>query len=188
MDWILIIILTIILSAFFSGMEIAFIASNKLRIELDRKQGAFGSRFIKVFSDNPGQYIATMLIGNNIALVVYGLFFSRLLSPVLIPIIRSDLLVLILNTIISTGVILLVAEFLPKTVFIISPNFFLKLLSLPTIFFYYAFYPVSKFTLAASNFFIRIFFGLKTNKKEQANLVFSKVDLGQFCKFQQADQ
>ncbi len=180
MDGILIIILTIILSAFFSGMEIAFVASNKLRIELDRKQGIFASNIIKVFVDNPGQFIATMLIGNNIALVVYGLFFSRLLSPVLTPVFGSDLLVLLLNTIISTGVILLVAEFLPKTVFLISSNFFLKVLSIPTIIFYYLFYPVSKFTLAASNLFIRIFFGLKTNKREQANIVFSRVDLDNF--------
>ncbi len=180
MDGILIIILTIILSAFFSGMEIAFVASNKLRIELDRKQGIFASNIIKVFVDNPGQYIATMLIGNNIALVVYGLFFSRLLTPVLTPVFGSDLLVLLLNTIISTGVILLVAEFLPKTVFLISSNFFLKILSIPSIFFYYLFYPVSKFTLAASNLFIRILFGFKTNKKEQANIIFSRVDLDNF--------
>lgn len=177
MNGILIIILTIILSAFFSGLEIAFIASNKLRIELDRKQGAFGSNIIKVFTDHPGQYIATMLIGNNIALVVYGLFFSRLLSPVLTPLIGSDIVVLILNTIISTGIILLVAEFLPKTVFVISPNFFLKTFSPVTIFFYYLFYPVSKITLGASNLFIRIFFGMKSNRKEQTDLVFSKVDL-----------
>ena len=82
MDAFIVIMIAIIFSAFFSGMEIAFITANKLRIELDRKQGVFGSGFIKMFSDNPGQYIATMLIGNNIALVVYGLFFSRLLTPV----------------------------------------------------------------------------------------------------------
>ena len=180
MDGILIILLAIVLSAFFSGMEIAFVSSNKLRIELDRKQGVFGSEIIKIFTKNPGQYIATMLIGNNIALVIYGLFFSRLLSPVLTPLIGSDLLVLILNTIISTTIILMVAEFTPKTIFIISPNFFLKLLSVPTLLFFYLFYPISKFTLAASNLFIRIFFGWKKGKKEQENLVFSKVDLNHF--------
>jgi len=188
MNGILIIFLTIIFSAFFSGMEIAFVASNKLRIELDRKQGAFGSKVIKVFTDNPGQYIATMLIGNNIALVVYGLFFSRLLSPVLTPVIGSDVLVLIINTLISAGVILVVAEFLPKTIFVISPNFFLKILSLPTLFFYFLFYPVSKFTLGASNLIFRVFFGMKSNKNEEANLVFGKVDLDHFVNLGKQDQ
>ena len=180
MDGLLIITLAILLSAFFSGMEIAFVSSNKLRIELDRKQGVFGSGIIKIFAANPGQYIATMLIGNNVALVIYGLFFSRLLNPVLTPLIGSDIIVLLLNTLISTAVILTVAEFLPKTIFIISPNFFLKLLSIPTLFFFYLFYPVSKFTLAASNLFIRVFFRLKPGEKAEENLVFSKVDLDHF--------
>ncbi len=182
MDDILIIILAIILSAFFSGMEIAFIASNKLMIELDKKQGVFGSGILKMFTNNPGQYIATMLIGNNIALVMYGLVFSSLLGPRLDIYLDSDLLILIINTIISTALILLVAEFLPKTIFIISPNFFLKVLSVPTFIFFVVFYPVSKFTLAFSNLFIRIFFGLKTTEIKQENLVFGKVDLDHFIK------
>ena len=177
MNAIVVIILAMIFSAFFSGMEIAFIASNKLRIELDRKQATFGSQFLQVFTTNPGQYIATMLIGNNIALVIYGLFFSRLLSPLLTPLIGSDLAVLILNTLISTALILLMGEFLPKTIFVISPNFFLKLLSIPAMFFFVIFYPISKFTLAASNFILNIFFGIRGNKKEQENMVFSRVDL-----------
>lgn len=180
MNAIIVILVAIIFSAFFSGMEIAFVSANRLRIELDRKQGAFGSRFVKLFLDNPGQYIATMLIGNNIALVVYGLFFSRLLTPVLMPVIESDLAVLIINTVISTAVILLVAEFLPKTAFVITPNFFLKILSIPTLIFYFLFYPVSKLTLAVSNWFIRLFFGIKNNGKEQENLIFSKVDIDHF--------
>ncbi len=180
MGGILIILLAIILSAFFSGMEIAFVASNKLRIELDRKQGVFGSEILKLFTNNPGQYIATMLIGNNISLVIYGLIFSGLFGPVLSPLVDSDLLILILNTIISTAIILFVAEFLPKTIFIISPNFFLKFLSIPTLFFFFLFYPVSKFTLAAANLFIRVFFGIKRGEKSQENLIFSKVDLDQF--------
>ena len=178
MDEILIILLTIILSAFFSGMEIAFISSNKLRLELDRKQGGFGSGIIKIFTDDPGQYIATMLIGNNIALVVYGLFFSRLLGPVLTPVFNSDVMVLIVNTIISTAIILLVAEFLPKTTVIISPVFFLKLLSIPTLFFYILLYPISKTLVALSNCAIRILFKSgKEGKKDDENLVFTKFDL-----------
>jgi CBS domain containing-hemolysin-like protein len=180
MNGILIILLAILLSAFFSGMEIAFVASNKLRIELDRKQGVFGSEIIKIFTNNPGQYIATMLIGNNISLVIYGLVFSSILRPALLPFIDSDLLILILNTIISTAIILFVAEFLPKTIFIISPNFFLKFLSIPTLLFFFLFFPVSKFTLAASNLFIRIFFKIKPGQKKQENLIFSKVDLDHF--------
>jgi CBS domain containing-hemolysin-like protein len=180
MNGILIILFAIILSAFFSGMEIAFVTSNKLRIELDRKQGVFGSEILKLFTNNPGQYIATMLIGNNISLVIYGLVFSSLLKPVLSPFMESDLLILILNTFISTAIILFVAEFLPKTIFIISPNFFLKFLSIPTLIFFFLFYPVSKFTLAASNLFIRVFFRIKPGEKKQENLIFSKVDLDHF--------
>lgn len=180
MNEILIILLAILFSAFFSGMEIAFITSNKLRIELDSKQGLFGSRIVKLFAANPGKYIATMLIGNNISLVIYGLVFSSLLSPVLSPIFESDIIILIINTIISTAIILLVAEFLPKTIFIISPNFFLKFLSIPTLIFFFIFYPISKFTLAVTNFFFRVFFRIKPDNKKQEELVFSKVDLDHF--------
>jgi CBS domain containing-hemolysin-like protein len=180
MNGILIIVIALILSAFFSGMEIAFVSSNKLRIELDRKQGAFGSDILRLFTNNPGHYIATMLIGNNIALVIYGLVFSKLLSPPLSAIFDSDSLILIVNTIFSTALILFVAEFLPKTIFIISPNFFLKFLSIPTLFFFFLFYPISKVTLAASNLFIRLFFGINTSEKNQENIVFSKVDLDHF--------
>lgn len=180
MDVILIILIAIILSAFFSGMEIAFVSSNKLRIELDRKQGAFGSKIVKIFADHPGQYIATMLIGNNFSLVIYGLVFSKILGSLLTPLIGSDLLVLLINTCLSTAIILLVAEFLPKTIFIISPNFFLKFLSIPTYIFYLLFYPVSKFTVAVSNLFIRLFLNINPHEKKQEDLIFSKVDLDHF--------
>lgn len=180
MNAILTIIIVMIFTSFFSGMEIAFVASNKLRIELDKKQGQFGSKLIGFFTENPGQYFATMLIGNNIALVIFGLIISRLLSPVLMPLLQSDLAVIIVNTVISTALILLMSEFLPKTVFMISPNFFLNILSLPAMFFYVIFYPVSKLTLAVSNLFLRLFFGIKGNKKDQENFVFSKVDFSNF--------
>lgn len=180
MDSILIIILAIVLSAFFSGMEIAFIASNRLMIELDRKQGVFGSEILKLFTNNPGQYIATMLIGNNVALVMYGLVFSNILTPKLALYIDSEVLILIINTVISTLLILTVAEFLPKTVFIISPNFFLRNLSIPTLFFFVIFYPLSRFTLALSNLFIRMVFRLKASEKNEENHIFSKVDLDHF--------
>src|SRR5512133_2157839 len=114
MNDILIIIIAIILSAFFSGMEIAFVTSNKFRIELDRKQGVFGSEILKLFTSNPGQFIATMLIGNNVALVIYGIVFSGLVGPRLSQYFESDMIVLIVNTFLSTTIILFVAEYLPK--------------------------------------------------------------------------
>jgi CBS domain containing-hemolysin-like protein len=180
MNVIVVILLAMLFSAFFSGMEIAFVASNKLRIELDRKQRIFGSGIIKVFTNNPGQYIATMLIGNNVALVIYGLFFSALLNPLLTPKIGSDVLVLIISTLISTIILLIFSEFLPKTVFVISPNFFLKALSIPTLLFFWLFYPISKMAIGASNLFLRIFFRNKSGPKKQEDLVFSKVDLDHF--------
>jgi len=176
---VVIILLAMLFSAFFSGMEIAFVASNKLRIELDRKQGVFGSDIVRIFARHPGQFIATMLIGNNIALVIYGLFFSDLLNPSLSAFIPSDALILILSTIISTAILLLFSEFLPKTIFVISPNFFLKILSIPTLLFYWIFYPVSKFTLGAANLFLKIFFKNRSHKTPE-NIVFGKVDLDHF--------
>ena len=161
-------------------MEIAFVSSNKLRIELDRKQGLFGSGIVKIFTANPGQYIATMLIGNNIGLVVYGIIISKILAPFLHSFTGSDVITLILQTLISTAIILFFAEFLPKTVFFINPNFFLKSLSLPTLFFFWLFYPVSKFTFVVSNYFIRIFTGIKESESNPENVVFSKVDLDHF--------
>jgi len=177
----IILLLAVVFSAFFSGMEIAFITSNKLRIEIDRKQGLFGAGITKIFIDNPGQFIATMLIGNNICLVVYSIIISKLLEPVISTIVVSDAITLIINTLISTAIILLVAEFLPKAIFRISPNFFLKTFSVPTFIFYLLFYPVSKFTLFLSNAILSIIPGGKVKKKDnEEELIFSKADLDHF--------
>jgi len=180
MDAVLIIFLAILFSAFFSGMEIAFVSSNRLRLELDIKQGDLASGILSIFSKNPGQYIATMLVGNNIALIIYGIFLSRLLNPVLTPLLGSDVLVLVANTVFSTIIILFVAEFLPKNTFIIAPNFFLKTLSIPTLLFFWLFYPVSKFALMVSNLFIRMIPGSRKVRKAEEDIVFSKIDLDHF--------
>jgi CBS domain containing-hemolysin-like protein len=176
MNEIMTIIVILVFSAFFSGMEIAFIGSNKLRIELDKKQGVFGSGIISTFVQNPGRYIATMLIGKNISLAASGILISRLLQPLLAQTINSDPANIILQILIAASLFLLISEIISRTLFNITPNFFLRTFSLPAVFFYVLFYPVSKFTLATSNLFINLFFGLKKGVKDQENTVFSKVD------------
>lgn len=173
----IIILVSLLLSAFFSGMEIAFIASNKLRIELDRKQGRFSSKIISVFTNNPAQYITTMLIGNNIALVVYGIIMANILQPLITRYLTSsDTAILVIQTLISTFIILITAEFLPKTVFRAIPNVLLNLLALPVYLFYVVFFPIGKFTIGISNMFLKgLTKGKSINNPYQA--VFGKIDL-----------
>ena len=177
----LLILLTIILSAFFSGMEIAFVSANKLRLELDKQSDPFSSKLLKFLTRNGGQYIATMLVGNNIALVVYGIAFAAVLEPVLLHSIQSDLVVLLLQTIISTFVILLFAEFLPKTLFRIFPNTLLNIFSLPLAFFYVVFFPVTRFSMGITNFILRNIFNTEPGNEDK-NKVFRRIDLDEFIK------
>jgi CBS domain containing-hemolysin-like protein len=175
MNNLFLILVTVLLSAFFSGMEIAFISSNKLRIELDKKQNVFGSRIIARFADKPGEYIATMLVGNNIALVVYGIFMAVLLEPFIRSFTGSDIATLAIQTLISTLIILFLAEFLPKTLFRLSPNTALKIFSVPVLVFYLLLYPVTWLIIGISGFLLRNVFGVP--KEKNATQAFGKVDL-----------
>ncbi len=173
-----IIILTVILlfSAFFSGMEIAFVTSNKLRIELDKKQGGLSSRIISFFLKKPGDYISSMLVGNNVVMVIYGMLMSDLLTPPISKFVEADFAVILLQTLISTIIILFIGEFIPKTIFRLNSNFALKLFAVPVFFLYIIFYPVSKLTILLSNFFIKNIFKVKISK-EHSDYTFGKIDL-----------
>ncbi len=176
MNEMIIIFIMLALSAFFSGMEIAFIAANKLRMELDRNKNTVSAKVISIFSRSPGYYISTMLVGNNIALVVYGILMAKLLEPSIAIWIDTESLILAIQTIISTILILVTAEFIPKTLFRINPNMALNLFALPVMFFYILFYPITSFTIFLSKNFIRKVF--KTDiTEEQETLAFGKVDL-----------
>lgn len=175
-----ILLFTILLSAFFSAMELSFIASNKLRIELDRKHGLLGSGIISVFTRNPGLYISTMLIGNNIAIVVFSMLSANIIEGWLGHLIPSQAIILIIKTVIAALILLVFAEFLPKTIVRIRPNLFLNIFAVPTAIFYYLFYPVSKFTLWLANMLMRLFFGIKAERREQENKIFTRIDLDHF--------
>ncbi len=178
MNIIVVIIITILLSAFFSGMEIAFISANKLQMEIDKKQNMFASGILRIFSENPAQYITTMLIGNNLALVIYGAMMAQLIEPSVRTVFQSDGMVLLIQTIISTLIILFLAEFFPKALFNINPNKTLKLFTIPVFIFYVIFYPIAKFTTFISRFIIKVV--LRVSVSEDKNMSFGKVDLDHF--------
>lgn len=179
MNLLIIIFATILLSAFFSGMEIAFVSANKLRLELDKQSEPFNSKILKLVTGNSGNFIATMLVGNNIALVIYGIAFATLLEPVFQVFLQSDMVILLLQTIVSTLIILIFAEFLPKTLFRIFPNTLLKVFSFPLAFFYIVFYPITKLAVGITNLLLKLI--LKTDiKKSNKNPVFSRIDLNEF--------
>ncbi len=181
MNLYLLILITILLSAFFSGMEIAFVSANKLRLELDKQSEPFTSRILKFVTANGGQYIATMLVGNNIALVIYGIAFAGILEPVLKDFILSESIVLLLQTLISTLIILMFSEFLPKTLFRLFPNTFLNIFSVPLAFFYVVFYPISRFSISLANILLRRVLKTKLSAVNK-NPIFSRVDLDEFVR------
>ena len=133
-------------------MEIAYLSSSKLKIEIERKKNRYLSAIMGVFVKNPAQYISTMLIGNNIALVVYGIFIALILEPYIAMFVSGDWLIMFTQTIISTIIILITGEFTPKILFRINPNRVLRFLQFPECF-YIIFYPIAKITTYISNFF-----------------------------------
>ncbi len=169
----------LILCAFFSGMEIAFISSNKIYLEIEKKQDNFISKILTKLTEQPSKFIVAMLVGNNIALVVYGFFMGDLLMRWIDSFGYHflGLVDLLVQTVLSTFIVLITAEFLPKVFFQIYANSLLKFFALPAYFFYKLFYFISTFFIWISDFFLKKFF--KT-QGDQVQLYFSKVELGNY--------
>ena len=173
----MIILLSLLCSAFFSGMEIAYVSSNRLNLEIEKKQKGLIPKILSIITKDPSRFISTMLIGNSFALVIYGLFtgqfiidyLSFLFSPSM-----NELTVLLLQTIISTLLILIAAEFIPKVLFQIYSNFSMKIFSIPAYIFYIILYPVTGLVIIISNFILKTFFKVNTDESEFS---FSKVEL-----------
>ena len=169
-----IIVTSLIFSAFFSGMEIAYVSANKIHLEIEKKQNNFIATILKRITLRPSKFIATMLVGNNIALVIYGLFMGEVLMQWLPLVGFSSLLA---HTLISTIVILLTAEFLPKVFFQIYANQLVVILSLPAYIFYLLFSVISELVIWISDFVLRVLF---RTPGDDLQLSFSKVELGHY--------
>lgn len=165
---------SLVFSAFFSGMETAFVASNRLRFELDKKQKSISSAILSVFYKNPQQYISTMLVGSYISLVIFGLLMARLLYVQFEPL-ESHVLSIVLQAIIATVIVLVTGEFLPKTFFRVNPNLWMRIFSWVLFAFYVILYPLSAFSSRLSVRIMRIT-GVGNNPSVQEN-VFSRIDL-----------
>ena len=146
LHWLIIAIISLAFSALFSGVEIAYISSNRVKVEIDVKRGGFIGYIVNLYYKHQNLFISTILVGNNIMLVIYGMGAAALLSPWLESIYPNEFFVLVMQTLISTAVILLTGEFLPKTIFRINPNSSLKVFALPIFFFWVILYPISTFT------------------------------------------
>ena len=174
------ILLSLLFSAFFSGSEIAFVSANRLKIELERKQGQFTARLLGEFLKKPSWFIGAMLVGNNIALVFYAIFMQQLLTPWLVTWLPGgEIIQLLVQTLISTFIILVSAEFLPKTVFRINPNGALQIFAIPLKILYYILYLPTLVTVGLSEWLLRVVFRQPAGKEE---LVFGRIDLHHYVR------
>jgi CBS domain containing-hemolysin-like protein len=172
------IISTLIASAFFSGIEIAFISANRLKIELDKNQGSFSGKILSYLVKHESKFISAMLLGNNVALVLYGIFMAKSLEPFISIWVGNEALILLIQTIISTLLVLVTAEFIPKAIFSLNPNRTLSLFAPLIILIYSILFVPSYFTTLISNFFLKLF-RVDISKAERA---FTKVDLDDYVR------
>jgi putative hemolysin len=171
------ILVCLLLSAFFSGMEIAFISANRFKLEVERKKGSTAANIISGFLERPSSFISTMLVGNNIALVVYGILMASVLEPLLQPYIDSSMAILLLQTVIATLIVLVTAEFTPKAFFRINPNRMLTLFAIPAKVIYTLLYPIVWVIDRFSNKLVSAVFKMRVNEEK---ISFGRGDLDQF--------
>lgn len=173
----MIIIISILFSAFFSGMEIAYVSSNRFNLEIEKNQAGLIPKILSTITKDPSRFIATMLIGNNFALVVYGIFMGQFIVdnlPFLNSIEINELSIVLIQTLISTLVILIAAEFIPKVLFQIYSNLSMKIFAIPAYFFYKLFYPITSLVTIISNFILKTFFRVS---HDDSMISFSKIEL-----------
>lgn len=171
------ILISIALSAFFSGMEIAFISSNKLHIALEKKREGLFPKVLSRLTRKSSRFITTMLVGNNIALVVYSFFMGDLIMELFVGTGLNDFSLLLIQTLISTIIILITAEFIPKAIFQVYSNEVLKIFTFPAYFFYVLFYGITSLITIISDFLLRVFFNTKADANQTE---FSKEELGNY--------
>ena len=174
----IIIISTLIASAFFSGVEIAFVSANRLKIELDKNQGTLSGKILSYFVKNSSKFISTLLLGNNISLVVYGIYMAIVLEPSIQSFVSNEAMVLLLQTILSTLVVLITAEFLPKAIFRINPNRTLSVVSILLVVVYVLLFIPTLITTLISKLFLKLF-KIDVSSTDQ---VFTKIDLDNYVR------
>lgn len=171
-------LITLLFSAFFSGMEMAFISANRVRLELDKQNGGVTARALNYFYSHSEKFISTMLVGNNIALIIYGIFMAQLIAPPIRQFVtQNDFLVVLIQTITSTIIILFTAEYLPKTLFKLNPNGMMRAFALPIYVIYWVLYPISTLATWMSHGILRMV-GMPIRKERQGSL--TRVDLDYF--------
>lgn len=172
---IIVTIIALLLSALFSGSEIAFVQSSKVRMEIDAARGGLVDRIIRGFSRHEDMFISTLLVGNNVVLVIYGITFSIIINPLLERWLQNEALVLIANTLLSTGVVLIAGEFVPKTTFRINPNFMIRLFALPLYLIYLVLYPITLMVSGISKGLMKLY-GIKSEEMPDEKLTMDQLD------------